>query len=57
MVKITSSGLRPTRSDKAPISGSQMKLDSPTHMVTIRLSTSSSLRTVLPKVGVYAVIM
>ena len=48
----SSKGRRPTRSDNAPITGSQMKLDRPTQNVTSRLAVSLSLSTLLPKVGV-----
>src|SRR6516165_7471864 len=50
-----SSGLRPIRSDAAPITGSQNRLDMPTHIVTIRLSMLLSLSTSRPNVGVSAV--
>ena len=47
-----STGLRPIRSDRAPTTGSQMKLDRPTQNVTIRLSADDRCSTVRPKVGV-----
>ena len=37
--------------------GSQNRFDAPTHSVTIRLSMLARCSTVLPNVGVYAVIM
>ncbi len=40
------------RSDTEPITGSQKKLEAPTHSVTIRLSRFDRCSTLLPKVGV-----
>jgi hypothetical protein len=51
-LKATRIGRRPIRSDHAPMTGSQKKLDSPTQKVTSRLSRVVSLSTLLPKVGV-----
>ena len=56
-VQPTSSGRRPMRSEKAPITGSHIRLDAPTQSVTIRLSPVVRCSTALPNVGVYAVIM
>ena len=36
--EVTSSGRRPTRSESAPMTGSQNRFEAPTHSVTIRLS-------------------
>ncbi len=47
-----SRGLRPIRSDSAPITGSQNRFETATQKVTSRLSVSVSFRTLLPKVGV-----
>ncbi len=44
------------RSDSEPITGSQKRLEAPTHSVTIMLSNSDMCSTFRPKVGVYAVI-
>src|SRR5437667_154600 len=52
-----SKGRRPIRSESAPITGSQNRLDAPTHSVTIRLSMLAKRRTEFPNVGVSAVIM
>ncbi|MNE86681.1 hypothetical protein D3C80_1838050 [compost metagenome] len=49
-------GLRPKRSDRAPPTGSQRKLDIATSKVTSRLSEALSISTFLPKVGAYTVI-
>ena len=51
-VQAMSSGRRPTRSDSAPITGSQKRFDAPTQSVTIRLSPLPRWSTALPKVGV-----
>ena len=46
-----STGLRPKRSDSAPPTGSQMKLEIATSSVTSRLSEALSISTFLPNVG------
>ena len=56
MVAPSSSGLRPTLSDSAPMTGSQKKFDRPMHTVTSSASKSDRCSSDLPKVGVYAVI-
>ena len=55
-VKKIRMGRRPIRSDRAPMTGSQKKLEMPTQKVTARLSTAESFSTRMPKVGVYTVI-
>ena len=47
-VNVSNTGRRPTRSETAPMTGSQKKLEMPTHNVTSRLSVSLSFRTFLP---------
>ncbi len=39
------------------MTGSQIRFETPTHKVTVKLSMLASFNTVLPNVGVYAVIM
>ncbi|MDT4816047.1 hypothetical protein FQZ97_490880 [compost metagenome] len=51
-VNSTSSGLRPTRSDSEPMTGSQKKLEMATHSVTMSASVVLRCSTALPKVGV-----
>src|ERR1700737_2715886 len=55
-VQSTSSGRLPTRSERAPIIGSQNRFEAPTHNVTIKLSRLARWRALVPSVGVYAVI-
>ena len=45
------------RSERAPESGSTMKLQAPTQSVTTRLPLAARCSTALPNVGVYAVTM
>src|SRR5260363_57619 len=54
-VNASRSGRRPTRSDRAPITGSQNRFEAPTHRVTISESREESCKTCLPKVGVLGV--
>jgi hypothetical protein len=50
-------GRLPILSDRDPITGSQRKFEAPTPSVTIMVSLYDKRSTVLPNVGVYAVIM
>ena len=47
-----STGLRPTRSETAPITGNQMKLDTPTAAVTANTGRAGRRSTWVPNAGV-----